>query len=149
MDDAELLRGRGLRVTRPRLAALAALRREGHLTADEVRSRIGEDDRPVSVQAVYDVLTTLTRDDLVRRIEPAGSAARYEVRTGDNHHHLVCRTCGSIEDVDCATGAPPCLEPASDRGFQVDEAEITFWGTCPRCLGDSPSTTTPPPKGRL
>ncbi|MGH3385202.1 MAG: Fur family transcriptional regulator [Nocardioidaceae bacterium] len=149
MHDAELLRSRGLRVTRPRLAALAALRREGHLTADEVRNRIGDDGRPVSVQAVYDVLTTLTREGLVRRIEPAGSAARYEVRTGDNHHHLVCRTCGSIEDVDCATGAPPCLDPSSDHGFQVDEAEITFWGTCPRCLGDRPSTTTPPAKGPM
>lgn len=133
MSDEVLLRGRGLRATRPRLAALEVLRSEGHLTAESVRSRIGDGGNYISVQAVYDVLTALTGVDLVRRIEPAGSPARFEVRTGDNHHHLVCRGCGSVEDVDCAVGSAPCLDPGTGHGFAVDEAEITFWGYCSSC----------------
>lgn len=133
MTDEDLLRSRGLRVTRPRLATLVALRDEGHLTAESVRGRISDDGGQVSVQAVYDVLTALANVGLVRRIEPAGSPARYEVRTGDNHHHLVCRGCGSIEDVDCAVGSVPCLDPGTGHGFVVDEAEITFWGYCSSC----------------
>lgn len=141
MTDEELLRSRGLRVTRPRLAALAALRSEGHLTADSVRTRISSEGGQVSVQAVYDVLTALAHVGLVRRIEPAGSAARYEIRTGDNHHHIVCRDCGAIEDVDCAVGAAPCLEPDTDHGFAIDEAEITFWGRCPTCQTSTEKST--------
>lgn len=133
MTDEELLRDRGLRVTRPRLGTLAALRAEGHVTADAVRSRISGDGGQVSVQAVYDVLTALSNVGLVRRIEPAGSAARFELRTGDNHHHLVCRDCGAIEDVDCAAGPAPCLDPDVDHGFVIDEAEVTFWGRCSMC----------------
>jgi len=142
MTDEELLRSRALRVTRPRLATLGALRAEGHLTADSVRSRISGEGGQVSVQAVYDVLTALTNVGLVRRIEPAGSAARYEVRAGDNHHHLVCRGCGAIEDVDCVVGSAPCLQPHSDHGFAIDEAEVTFWGYCPRCQIRSADDTT-------
>lgn len=141
MTDEELLRSRGLRVTQPRLATLVALRSEGHLTADSVRTRISSEGGQVSVQAVYDVLTALAHVGLVRRIEPAGSAARYEIRTGDNHHHIVCRDCGAIEDVDCAVGATPCLEPDTDHGFAIDEAEITFWGRCPTCQTSTEKST--------
>lgn len=141
MTDEELLRSRRLRVTRPRLATLGALRSEGHLTADSVRTRISSEGGQVSVQAVYDVLTALAHVGLVRRIEPAGSAARYEIRTGDNHHHIVCRDCGAIEDVDCAVGAAPCLETGTDHGFAIDEAEITFWGRCPTCQTSTEKST--------
>jgi Fe2+ or Zn2+ uptake regulation protein len=130
---AERLRAVGLRVTRPRLAVLDALARGGHLDADcvvrQVRDALGQ----VSVQGVYDVLHALTAAGRIRRIEPAGSSARYEIRTGDNHHHLVCRGCGRIVDVDCVIATPPCLEPSSTHGFAVDEAEVTFWGHCPDC----------------
>ncbi len=125
--------GRALRVTRPRLAVLAVLREHAHATTDEVlgavRARLPE----VSHQAVYDVLRALTATGLVRRIEPQGSVARYEVRVGDNHHHLVCRSCGVIADVDCAVGPAPCLTPSEGHGFVVDEAEVIYWGTCPSC----------------
>ena len=128
-----VLRGAGLRVTSPRVAVLSEIRVGEHLTADQVaaavRGRIGT----ISTQAVYDVLGALTRAGLLRRIEPAGSATRYETRVGDNHHHVVCRGCGAIADVDCAVGDPPCLAPSDAGGFVVDEAEITFWGMCPAC----------------
>ena len=127
------LRGAGLRVTAARLAILETVRTGDHLGADavtrEVRDRVGH----VSVQAVYEALHALTAAGLIRRIEPAGSAARYEGRIGDNHHHIVCRRCGSVTDVDCATGRAPCLEPATDAGYLIDEAEVTFWGICPGC----------------
>lgn len=100
---------------------------------DQVRSRVGERIGAVSVQATYDVLGALTDAQLVRRIEPAGSPTRYEARTGDNHHHLVCRGCGAVVDVECVVGQAPCLTPADDSGFAVDEAEVTFWGLCPDC----------------
>jgi len=128
-----LLRRAGLRVTAPRLAVLASVREQGHANVEEVvraaRLRLGA----VSTQAVYDVLRAFEEAGLVRRIEPAGSPARYEGRVGDNHHHLVCRRCGAVTDVDCVVGHAPCLEPASDAGFLVDEAEVTFWGICPAC----------------
>lgn len=130
----ELLRGAGLRVTAPRRAVLGVLATTPHTTADEVRRAVPG----VSTQAVYDVLHALTEKGIVRRIEPAGSAARFELRVGDNHHHLVCRGCGRIEDVDCATGAASCLTTSDDRGFAIDEAEVTFWGTCPTCREDQP-----------
>ncbi|TDC38331.1 Fur family transcriptional regulator [Micromonospora sp. KC213] len=129
----ELLRSRGLRVTRPRLAVLDVLAAGGHLEVDEITRRVRERLDSVSTQAVYDVLGALSRADLARRIEPAGSPARYEARTGDNHHHVVCRSCGKIADVDCAVGAAPCLDPSIAHGFEVDEAEVTFWGLCPTC----------------
>jgi Fur family ferric uptake transcriptional regulator len=127
------LRDAGLRVTAPRVAVLAEMADGKHVTADQValavRGRLGT----ISTQAVYDVLGALTRAGILRRIEPAGSPARYEPRVGDNHHHVVCRSCGAIADVDCVVGEPPCLSPASAGGFVIDEAEVTFWGLCPDC----------------
>jgi Fe2+ or Zn2+ uptake regulation protein len=128
-----LLREHGLRVTKPRLAVLAVLAEGGHLEVDEVAERVRGRLDSVSTQAVYDVLGALARAGLARRIEPAGSPARYEARVGDNHHHVVCRGCGSVADVDCAVGGAPCLDPSNARGFEVDEAEVTFWGLCPAC----------------
>jgi Fe2+ or Zn2+ uptake regulation protein len=136
---AEQLREAGLRVTAPRIAVLAEVTAVKHVTADQVatsvRARLGT----ISTQAVYDVLSALTRAGLVRRIEPAGSPARYETRVGDNHHHVTCRSCGAITDIDCVVGEPPCLSPADARGFVIDEAEVTFWGLCPNCQ-QSPET---------
>ncbi len=128
------LRGSSLRVTAPRLAVLAAVHAHPHADTDtvlrEARASVGA----VSHQAVYDVLRALTDAGLVRRIEPAGSLARYEARTGDNHHHVVCRSCGTIADVDCAVGGSPCLTASDDNGFVIDEAEVTYWGRCTPCL---------------
>ena len=133
-DVERLLRGVDLRVTRPRVAVLAAVHDHPHADTDSifrvVRSELGE----VSHQAVYDVLRALTSAGLVRRIQPSGSAARYEARVGDNHHHVVCRSCGAIADVDCAVGSAPCLEPSDDHGFVIDEAEVTYWAVCPECV---------------
>ncbi|KAB1138640.1 Fur family transcriptional regulator [Micromonospora sp. DT46] len=129
----ELLRSRGLRVTRPRLAVLDVLAAGGHLEVDEITRQVRQRIDSVSTQAVYDVLGALSRAGLSRRIEPAGSPARYEARAGDNHHHVVCRGCGEIADVDCAVGSAPCLDPDIAHGFEVDEAEVTFWGLCPTC----------------
>jgi Fe2+ or Zn2+ uptake regulation protein len=130
------LRAHGLRVTRPRLAVLDVLAEGGHLDVDEITQRVRGRLDSVSTQAVYDVLAALSRVGLARRIEPAGSPARYEARTGDNHHHVVCRVCGSVADVDCARGVAPCLEPVPTNGYLIDEAEITFWGICPGCRRD-------------
>ncbi|GAA2707744.1 Fur family transcriptional regulator [Actinoplanes palleronii] len=129
----ELLRTHGLRVTRPRLAVLGVLSGGGHLEVDEIARQVRARLDSVSTQAVYDVLGALSRAGLARRIEPAGSSARYEARTGDNHHHIVCRGCGAIADVDCTVGERPCLTPAESHGFTLDEAEVTFWGLCPAC----------------
>ena len=130
---AAALRHVGLRVTGPRLAVLSVVTEGKHMTADQValaaRERLGT----VSTQAVYDVLGALARSGFVRRIEPAGSPARYEMRVGDNHHHLVCRSCGAVSDIDCVVGDPPCLTAADAGGFVVDEAEVVFWGVCPDC----------------
>ncbi|GAA2549566.1 fur family transcriptional regulator FurA3 [Winogradskya consettensis] len=129
----ELLRNHGLRVTRPRLAVLDVLTQGGHLEVDDITRQVRERLDSVSTQAVYDVLGALSRAGLARRIEPAGSAARFEARVGDNHHHLVCRSCGAIEDVDCDVSERPCIDPGTGHGFEVDEAEVTFWGLCPAC----------------
>jgi Fur family ferric uptake transcriptional regulator len=130
---AAALRNGGLRVTAPRLAVLAVVSEGKHMTAEQVamaaRQRVGA----ISTQAVYDVLGALTEGGFVRRIEPAGSPARFETRVGDNHHHVVCRSCGAITDVDCVIGDPPCIAPTDAGGFVVDEAEVTFWGFCPDC----------------
>ncbi len=132
-EPQALLRARGLRVTRPRLAVLDILGQGGHLEVEEITRQARERLDSVSTQAVYDVLGALARAGLARRIEPAGSPARYEARSGDNHHHIVCRGCGAIADVDCATGAAPCLDPSQTHGFSLDEAEVTYWGLCPAC----------------
>jgi len=137
MPAEEELRSRGLRVTRPRLAVLDVLAQGGHLGVDEIARQVRSRIDSVSTQAVYDVLNVFAEAGLARRIEPAGGAARYERRTGDNHHHVVCRECGVVGDVDCAVGAAPCLEPTADHGFVIDEAEVTFWGLCPDCQARS------------
>ena len=132
-SPAEELRGAGLRVTAARVALLEAVRDGDHLGAEAlasgVRDRIGH----VSVQAVYDALHALTAAGLLRRIEPAGSPPRFERRVGDNHHHVVCRSCGVVADVDCAVGAAPCLTASDDHGFAIDEAQVIYWGLCPGC----------------
>jgi Fur family transcriptional regulator, stress-responsive regulator len=128
-----MLRGASLRVTRPRVAVLAAVHDHPHADTHSIVGVVREHLAEVSVQAVYDVLRALTDAGLVRRIHPPGSVARYESRVGDNHHHVVCRSCGVIADVDCAVGAAPCLTPSGDHGFAVDEAEVTYWGLCSGC----------------
>ncbi|KUN09719.1 Fur family transcriptional regulator [Streptomyces yokosukanensis] len=130
---AEELRGVGLRVTAARVALLETVRAGDHLgveaIASGVRHRVGH----ISLQAVYEALHALTAAGLVRRIEPAGHPARYEGRVGDNHHHIVCRSCGAVADVDCAVGDAPCLTASDDRGFAIEEAEVVYWGVCPEC----------------
>ncbi len=132
-DVEGTLRRAGLRVTRPRLSVLAAVHDHPHADTDAVITAVRTDLGAVSRQAVYDVLHALTAAGLVRRIEPAGSVARYEARVGDNHHHVVCRSCGDIADVDCAVGDTPCLTASDDQGFAIDEAEVVYWGRCPGC----------------
>ena len=132
-DVERVLRDASLRVTRPRVAVLSAVREHPHATTDRLIDLVRGDLGEVSHQAVYDVLRALTAAGLLRRIQPAGSVARYETRVGDNHHHVVCRACGSIADVDCAVGHAPCLTASDDEGFTIDEAEVVYWGLCPRC----------------
>ncbi|WP_456698572.1 Fur family transcriptional regulator [Aeromicrobium sp. P5_D10] len=132
-DLEQLLRGVDLRVTRPRLAVLDAVYSHPHADTDLVISTVRQNLGDVSHQAVYDVLKALTLAGLLRRIQPSGSVARYESRVGDNHHHVVCRTCGAIADIDCAIGGAPCLTPSHDHGFEIDEAEVIYWGICPSC----------------
>ena len=128
-----LLRGAALRVTRPRVAVLAAVHEHPHADTDSLLAAVRGDLGEVSHQAVYDVLRAFTAAGLVRRIQPSGSVARYESRVGDNHHHVVCRACGAIEDVECAVGHAPCLAAGDDHDFTIDEAEVTYWGLCPAC----------------
>jgi Fur family ferric uptake transcriptional regulator len=135
------LRGAGLRVTRQRTAVLSAVQGHPHADTDSILGVVRREYGDVSHQAVYDVLRALTDTGLVRRIQPTGSVARYETRIGDNHHHLVCRTCGAIADVDCAVAAAPCLTPGDDSGYAVDEAEVIYWGRCPRCRTASARST--------
>ncbi|HEV7652767.1 MAG TPA: Fur family transcriptional regulator [Actinophytocola sp.] len=132
-DFERMLRGVALRVTRPRVAVLSAVHDHPHVDTDSIIGAVRADLGGVSHQAVYDVLRVLTATGLVRRIEPPGSVARYEARVGDNHHHVVCRSCGAIADVDCAVGSPPCLNASDDHGFAIDEAEVIYWGSCPDC----------------
>ena len=132
-DPAHLLRQHGVHATAQRLAVLRAVSRRPHGTADEIEEVVRAEIGTVSRQAVYDALGTLTDRGLIRRIQPARSPARYEDRVDDNHHHLVCRGCGLTVDVNCAVGSAPCLEASSDHSFQIDEAEIIFWGVCPTC----------------
>jgi Fur family ferric uptake transcriptional regulator len=143
---ARTLRDRGLRVTSPRLAVLSAVAELGdHPDVEHIAGRVRERLGAVSTQAVYDSVRVLTEAGLLRRIEPAGSPARFETRVGDNHHHVVCRGCGAAQDVACVVGEAPCLDPSELGGFVVDEAEITFWGLCPECHG---GRTVHPSEGR-
>jgi Fe2+ or Zn2+ uptake regulation protein len=157
-DPAALLRRHGVQVTAQRLAVLRAVSCTPHGTADDIEDVVRAEIGAISRQAVYDALGVLTDKGLIRRIQPARSPARYEDRVDDNHHHLVCRTCGLTVDVDCAVGRKPCLEPADDHGFVIDEAEIIYWGHCPACQdaadGDvhfarSRSAATSTPKEQL
>jgi Fur family transcriptional regulator, stress-responsive regulator len=132
-DCERMLRGVALRVTRPRLAVLSAVYDHPHADTDSIIGVVRDDLGEVSHQAVYDVLRALTAAGLVRRIQPTGSLARYEARVGDNHHHVVCRSCGAIADVDCAVGTTPCLTASDDHGFAIHEAEVIYWGRCPGC----------------
>jgi Fur family ferric uptake transcriptional regulator len=130
---AEELRGAGLRVTAARVALLETVRDGDHLGVEAITSGVRDRIGHVSVQAVYDALHALTAAGLLRRIEPAGSTARFERRVGDNHHHVVCRSCGVVADVDCAVGEAPCLTASDDHGFSIDEAQVIYWGLCPGC----------------
>lgn len=134
IDPSALLRQRGLRVTPQRLAVLRAVSDAPHATADAVAETVEGEIGSISVQAVYDALAALTEKGLLRRIQPAGSSARYETRVGDNHHHLICRVCNRTVDIDCALGKAPCLTVAHDFGYEVDEAEVIYWGRCPDCV---------------
>jgi Fur family transcriptional regulator, stress-responsive regulator len=133
LDAPALLRAAGLRVTQPRVAVMQALHAAPHAPVEAVVAAVRAEIGSVSVQAVYDVLRALGAAGLVRRIDLAGAASRYELRVGDNHHHVVCRGCGRTSDVDCAVGSAPCLEPSQTHGFVIDEAEVTYWGRCPDC----------------
>jgi Fur family transcriptional regulator, stress-responsive regulator len=135
----QLLRGASLRVTRPRVAVLNAVYAHPHADTNSILGVVREQLGDVSQQAVYDVLNALTGARLVRRVTPPGSVARYESRVGDNHHHVVCRSCGVIADVDCAVGEAPCLAPSDAHGFVIDEAEVVYWGVCPACTTEVPS----------
>jgi Fur family transcriptional regulator, stress-responsive regulator len=139
-DCARLLRDASLRVTRPRVAVLSAVHANPHADTDAIVGVVREDLGQVSTQAVYDVLRALTSAGLLRRIQPAGSVARYESRVGDNHHHVVCRSCGVIADVDCAVGETPCLTASDAGGFVIDEAEVIYWGRCPECAAATKRT---------
>lgn len=134
INSAEFLREHGLHITAQRIAVLQAVATCPHSTADEVAEAVRGDIGAISRQAVYDVLGLLTEKGILRRIQPAGSSARYEARVGDNHHHLICRTCDKTVDVDCAVGETPCLTACNDAGYRIDEAEVIYWGTCPVCL---------------
>ena len=133
-DPANLLREHGVQVTAQRLAVLRAVSRRPHCTADDVAQDVRAEIGAISRQAVYDALAMLVEKGFIRRIQPARSPALYENRVGDNHHHLICRTCGKTVDVDCAVGDTPCLTAAADSGYEIDEAEVIYWGTCPECL---------------
>src|ERR1700719_4585582 len=133
-DEAALLRRHGVQVTAQRVAVLRAVSDRPHSTAADIDTAVRAAIGAISLQAVYDALGTLTEKGMIRRIQPARSPARYEDRVGDNHHHLICRTCGRMVDVDCAVGETPCLTAADDSGYEIDEAEVIYWGRCPECV---------------
>lgn len=142
-EYAEQLRTADLRVTRPRIAVLEAVHAQPHADTETIFDAVRAELPEVSRQTVYDVLHALTAAGLVRRIQPSGSVARYESRVGDNHHHVVCRSCGVIADVDCAVGEAPCLTASDDNGFELDEAEVIYWGLCPDCSASQVSRSHP------
>ena len=133
-EPADLLRQRGIQVTAQRLAVFRAVSGQPHITADAVAEVVRAEIGAISLQSVYDALALLVAEGLIRRIQPAGSAARFEDRVGDNHHHLICRICGRLVDIDCAVGAAPCLTAGDDKGYEIDEAEVAYWGRCPECV---------------
>jgi Fur family ferric uptake transcriptional regulator len=136
-DSAALLRERGIQVTAQRLAVLRAVAGQPHVTADAVAEAVRTEIGAISLQSVYDALALLVSEGLIRRIQPSGSPALFEDRVGDNHHHLICRDCGRVVDVDCAAGKAPCLTVEDDAGYEIDEAEVAYWGRCPECLEQS------------
>jgi Fur family ferric uptake transcriptional regulator len=138
-EGAVLLRSHGLQVTAQRLAVLRAVTERPHSTTDDIDKAVRAELGTISRQAVYDALAALTDKSLLRRIQPAGSPARYEDRVGDNHHHLICRTCNQMVDVDCAVGETPCLTASDDAGYEIDEAEVVYWGRCPDCMSNQTS----------
>lgn len=147
-DAAAVLRDRGLQVTAQRLAVLRAIEASPHATADQVAQAARADIGSISRQSVYDTLGALVEAGLVQRIQPLGSPTRYEVRVGDNHHHLICRGCGRLEDIDCAAGDAPCLAPEEDHGYAIEQAEVTYWGRCQDCLAHDLLNTQPTSKRR-
>ena len=152
-DPADILRQRGIQVTAQRLAVLRAVAAQPHCTADALADAVRAEIGAISLQSVYDALAVLTDEGLVRRIQPAGSPARFEDRVHDNHHHLICRSCGRMVDVDCAVGEAPCLNALDSQGYEIDEAEVVYWGRCPECVarGGAPSPADPSarrPRGR-
>ena len=139
INPAALLRERGIQVTAQRLAVLRAVSSEPHVTADRVAEIVRSEIGAISLQSVYDALGLLVAEGLIRRIQPAGSPARFEDRVGDNHHHLICRVCGRVVDIDCPIGSAPCLKVLDDKGYDIDEAEVAYWGRCPDCASASRS----------
>jgi Fur family ferric uptake transcriptional regulator len=148
VDPAALLRQRGIQVTAQRLAVLRAVAAQPHIAADGVAEVVRGEIGAISLQSVYDALGLLVAEGLIRRIQPAGSPARFEDRVGDNHHHLICRVCGSLVDIDCAVGDAPCLTAADDKGYEIDEAEVAYWGRCPDCLTQSRDAQSHAPRSR-
>jgi len=147
VDPADLLRQRGIQVTAQRLAVLRAVAGQPHITADGVAESVRAEIGAISLQSVYDALGVLVAEGLIRRIQPAGSPARFEDRVGDNHHHLICRICGRVVDVEGAIGSAPCLKAADHGGYEIDEAEVAYWGRCPECTKRSrPTPKSTPPK---
>jgi Fur family transcriptional regulator, stress-responsive regulator len=140
-DPADLLRQHNIQITAQRLAVLRAVSAQPHVTADGVTEMVRAEIGAISRQSVYDALGVLVEKGLIRRIQPVGSPARFEDRVGDNHHHLICRICGRVVDVDCAVGSAPCLTAADDKGFEIDEAEVAYWGRCPECVAQSRNTS--------
>ena len=149
-DAADLLRQLGIQVTAQRLAVLRAVTGHPHVTADAVAEVVRAEIGAISLQSVYDALGVLVAKGLIRRIQPSGSSARFEDRVGDNHHHLICRVCGRVVDVDCAAGSAPCLTAADDQGYEIDEAEVAYWGRCPECQAQAtqPSPSDLPTRRR-
>jgi len=144
-DVEALLRGRGIQVTAQRLAVMRAVAGQPHITADAVADAVRAEIGAISLQSVYDALGVLVTEGLIRRIQPAGSPARFETRVGDNHHHLICRVCSRVVDVDCAVHAAPCLTPPNGMGYEIDEAEVAYWGRCPECVAQARATSRPEP----
>jgi Fur family ferric uptake transcriptional regulator len=150
-DPLSLLRQRGIQVTAQRLAVMRAVSASPHITADAVAEAVRDEIGEISLQSVYDALAVLVTEGLIRRIQPSGSPARFENRVGDNHHHLICRICGRLVDVDCAVGEAPCLTAADDMDYEIDEAEVVYWGRCPDCVarsGASPKSEQQPRRRR-